>query len=519
MNLSKKSKKLTPIFLFVLLVVSGRLWAQSETHNGIIFPHPFAFAIDDIGWNNGHNDGAAGEGPYRIGLKRHMELSDYKCMVDVAKKVGVRLQGIFILGEMDRENVLATVPSTNQFGAKWDNSANVNDEQVRIMNFVRDNAAWLEFGLHGVGHEFWPDGAGKRKRAEWYCTHEDHPWPESEIEAHIDVFKKIMAQYGLDKEHGHSFPESFVPCAYGYYWNPDGAYSTGSKLRPEGVKYVNTLFTYIEELNPPQGENAGGIDHGQLVVNRINYGNPWYELASLPTVPIEEQKSDIIETHWTNWLVQDDFLQENLNQRWVDYFAKVAKTENRYIAKNTEQFYAQWLYNKYATVTESISGKVTIDNTQMPEEVYESDLLSNLILKVKLKEGQHVSSIRLNDRDLMVYYEEGGYGMIVLPQLEREIYQLEYKISDKEMPTYISSSGTYNIYRFSTKRNKTRLKLRMYGTQEIIIHGIAKPRKIKSDNLALRVIKHSYDQDTHTLHLLIQAHDIQGETGVLNIGK
>ncbi len=498
-----------PVLLFLFFILKG-----GEAQK-IIFPHPFAFAIDDLGWNIGNNSGASEQGPYRIGLKRRMELSDYQCIVDVAKKSGVRLQALFVIGEMDRENVLATVPSTNVHGAKWDNSANVNDEQIKIMEFVKKNAAWLEFGLHGVGHEFWPDGAGKRNRAEWYSTDDNKPWPETVVQAHIDVFKKIMAQYGIDKAHGHSFPESFVPCAYGYYWNPNGDYSTGTKLGAEGLKYVNTLFTYIEELNPPQGENGGGFDHNVLVVNRINYGNPWYQLASLPTVPLQEQKSDIIETHWTNWLVQDDFLQADLNQRWVDYFKEVTKAENRFVAKNTEQFYSQWLYNKYTTVTETSPGKVRIDNTQMPEVAYKSKLLKNLILKVKLNPGEHISNIELDDSKLGVYYEEGGYGMIVVPKLKAIEHQLTYEVSTRKMPTYVQSTGTYNIYSFNNYKRKANLRLRMYGTQQIDIFGIEKPLKMKSSNPNLKILKTNYDDKLGILHLTLEAHDIQGETGVL----
>jgi len=208
-------------------------------------------------------------------------------------------------------------------------------------------------------------------------------------------------------------------------------------------------------------------------------------------------------------------LQEALNQKWVDYFAMVAKAKKRYIAKNTEQFYAQWLYKKYATVTESTPGQVIIDNTKMPDEVYASDLLSNLLLKVQLRKGQHVSSILLNGQQQRVYYEEGGYGMIILPKLDQARYRLEFTLSDKEMPTYVRGNGTYNIYGFSIKRGKARLRLRMYGTQEVTIVGIPKSRKIKSDNRNLKVIKRSYDAKTRTLHLLLQAHDIQGETATL----
>jgi hypothetical protein len=59
---------------------------------------------------------------------------------------------------MDRQNILAQDATTNWQGKNWDNSKNVCQEQIDIMNFVKNNASYLEFGLHGVGHEYWVDG-------------------------------------------------------------------------------------------------------------------------------------------------------------------------------------------------------------------------------------------------------------------------------------------------------------------------------------------------------------------------
>lgn len=311
----------------------------------IIFPQPFAFAIDDLGWNIGNNEGEFGmQGPFRIGLNRKMSINDYKCIVEVAKSAGVRVLGLFVLSEMDRENVLAKYPTTNVHGSNWDNTENVSQEQIEIMNYVRDNAAHLEFGLHGVGHEYWPE-PGKRRRAEWYNKEDNHPWPEETIDNHIKCYKEILAQYKLAPENDHSFPQSFVPCSYAIHWDTTGDLSTGSKLNAEGVKYANNLFKAIDQPNLPSGSNGGGIDHWMLVVNRVIYGNQWCELSTLPRTPIDEQESSVIESHWSNWLAQDDFLQAAVNEEWINYYKQAQNQENRYIAKNSEQFNSQWLYN------------------------------------------------------------------------------------------------------------------------------------------------------------------------------
>ncbi len=239
----------------------------------ITFPRPFAVAIDDMGWMKGWSlaEGTP-SGPYRNGLKRNFDLADYRHVVDIAKAAGVRVQGLFVLSELDRENVLAKYPTTTFQRDKWDNSANITDEQVEIVNYVVSQSAHLEFGFHGIGHEHWPESGGQ-KRAEWYNLEDNHPWPEVTLRQHIAAAKAILDQYGLSPSRGHSFPETFVPGAYSYYWNPDGDFSLGKLVREAGAKFANTVFMVIPELDPPSGMNGGGFDHGLHVLNRLNYGN------------------------------------------------------------------------------------------------------------------------------------------------------------------------------------------------------------------------------------------------------
>jgi hypothetical protein len=498
------------VILLVVLMALNTIKAQDTK---IVFPRAFAFAIDDFGWNIGDDYGDVdGQGPYRIGLKREMSVADYKAVVTVGEAVGVRIQGLFVLSEMDRLNILGEDPTTTWQGKDWDNTANISNKQIDVMNYVKENAAYLEFGLHGVGHEYWVDGV--KKRAEWYCTDDNHPWPEKTMRNHIQYFKDIMAQYGLDEEHGQSFPESFVPCAYGYYWNPKGKYSTGKIMADAGVKYVNTDFSYIEELNPPKGDNGGGFDNGVLVVNRLNYGNVWYKLSKLPTVPVDEQVSDIIESHWSNWLAQDDFVQEQTTKEWIEYYQKVQSMNDRYIAKNTEQFYSQWLYKKYTTVKEDKIGKVEIDNTNMPQEYYDNNIIENMVLKVKLKEGEHVSDALLNNKPISCYFEEAGFGYIYLPMLSKEKYTLEYSVSDKNMEFFVQNKGTYNVYSVELSKKEKVVELRVYGTQDVQIK-VDNPKEVLLDNKNMEIIKSDYDQDAQMLTVTVKALDIQGETGKL----
>lgn len=485
------------------------IWSKVKKE-GVIFPRAFAIAIDDMGWNYGSNIGENGEpGPYRIGLNKKMGINDYKAIVNVGKKVGARIQGLFVLCEMDRNNTCAKYPTTTMFGEDWDNSGNVCDEQIEIMDYVRNQAAHLEFGMHGVGHEFWP-AKNKKVRAEWYNFEEKESWPEEELIKHIECFKEIMAQYGLTPENGHSFPESFVPCACAYYWNPNGKYSLGSLLHKNGAKYANTLFPLIAELSPPQEPNGGGFDQGLHVINRLNWGNDWWCLSSLPSEPIENQTTDIVESHWANWLAQDSFLQNEVTQKFIDYYKQVQAYPTRYIAKNTEQLHSQWLYNKYTTITETSPGNVLIDNSKMPDEVYAYNIISCLVLKIKLESNQHISFALLNSNSICSYFEEAGYAFLYLPPLQQQTYSLKYNIGTEYMTEYIFNDGTYNVYSFFKEYNKIKMNIKVYGHQLVKIK-CRNPVSAHSTNKNLKIIGMSYSEEQNMATVELKARNFQGE--------
>jgi hypothetical protein len=482
-----------------------------STHPSIEFPRAFAFAIDDLGWNEGSKLSLnTPPGPHRAGVKRTFDLRDYQYIIDVGKAVGARVQCLFVLSEMDRKNILAKYPTTTHMRDKWDNSARVNEKQLEIMNHVRDEAAFMEFGFHGTGHEYWAED-GIQRRAEWYNLTDRKPWPEESLCGHIQAFREILLQYGLGPENGHSFPESFVPCAYSYYWNPKGEYSLGKLLSTAGVKYANTDFGQIPELNPPQERNGGGFDYNTHVINRNNYGNPWYALACLPNVTLDLQYTDIIESHWPNWLAQDDFLQPDVTQQWINYYQSVQRFKNRYIAKNTEQLHSQWLYNKFARVKIE-DGHIEIDNTQMPDEAYRDEKLGNMVLKVELKLNQHVSSATINNEIVPGYFEDQGFGFLYLPRLERKKYALKYTVGERLMPLVVYNDGTYNVYRISYQQNETSIHVKIYGSQVVKVR-CENPQQVVVDSKVLTLGKTNYDEQTKTLYIALKATNFQGSIG------
>jgi hypothetical protein len=484
--------------------------------NKIIFPRAFAFSVDDLGWNEGSNlSKNVPPGPIRVGLKRKFDLPDYKYIVDVAKTVGVRIQTLFVLCEMDRENVLARYPTTTQKREKWDNSWRVCDEQLGIMSYVLNSSSHMEFGLHGTGHEYWADD-GIQRRAEWYNLVDREPWPEDILHQHIDAFKEIMAQYGFTPQNGHTFPESFVACAYGYYWNPNGDYSLGKVLSRAGIKYANTDFGQIPELSPPQEVNGGGFDFGTHVINRMNYGNNYYELNSLPRVDLDMQGTDIIESHWANWLASDDVLQPEVTAKFIEYYRHVQRFPSRYLAKNTEQLHSQWLYRKYSKILETDRGKVEINNTEMPDEAFRNEILGNLVLKLKLETHQHVTEATINGNLIPAYFEEEGYAFLYLPPLGKKRYRLEYRIGADLMPLHVYNDGTYNVYELRRKDRQIFITLKMYGSQTVKIKCL-EPRNVISATKGLVLESYKFLAGKGMLYIKLKGSNMQGTRGVIQL--
>lgn len=483
-----------------------------NTHRpgGLIFPRAFTVAIDDLGWNTGSHEGATG-GPFRLCIRRNMDLRDYRPIVEVARACGVRILGLFVLCEMDRLNVCAKYPTTTQGGKNFDNTKNMGPTQMEVMEYIRENAAFLEFGLHGVGHEHWEDGV--RTRAEWYDKVNDRAYPEEDSRDHIHCFREIMAQYGWTPENGQSFPESFVPGSYAMYWNPEGEYSTGKILREQGVKYANTMFSEIPELNPPE---QGGIDHGLHVINRLIYGNEYKDLGKVPQGPVESYQTDVIESHWPNWLAIDDYLQPGVTHKWIEFYKNIQAKPGHYLAKNTEQLHSQWLYKKYAIITGTEQGHFVIDNTQMPEVVYENELLGNLVLKINLEKGKHVSRAMINGKSIPSCFEETGYAFMILPPLKAKKYRFEFETGNTYMPVFVNNTGTYNVYSLEIHKTVIHVKLRMYGTQEVRIR-CENPVKLSCDNPGISILGHSYDSAERMLVMKVAARDMQGETGTIKI--
>ena len=491
-----------------------------------LFNIPFAIGlcIDDMGWRLCRNDKAVG-GPPRLHGTEDPRPEFYKGIVEMAKNCGVRVQGSFIMSEFDKNNICAK-PCYNkpeapiditEKGLNWTNE--VSEEDSQIMDYVKEENAYLEFGLHGVRHGHFE--GGKFHESEWanrpFRDEKDKiigeeknvlPWDKENKtnEVIADCYTELIRQYFTEEE--LSFPETFAPPHHALYYNKNDKFTTGNCLGKRGVKYANSKLTGTLKLEC-DAPRYGVVDCGMHLVDRRTLRrsscgraaeNPLYFPRPVPW----------IETHFINFWYRES--------EWSHYLFNINKRKHRMLGKNTEQIHSQFVYNKFARIY-NLPGKIIIDTTRVPDEIYENNLLSALVLKVKLKWNEHVETVE--GATLTCYYKDQfGYSYLTLGsneemgRLPKGKFVIKYKVSKNKPKVYVDNAySTFNVYNLTVNDSEVVLKLKNYGTQTIRMKCF-EPKKIDSD---LNILNTYYAEGF--LYITLKSKSMNGDTGEVVIRK
>ncbi len=494
--------------VMVVLLLCVCLAALPATGTEIVLPQPLMLAVDDVGWAYDRGIGEQG---------RSTVLADYEVLKYVAENVGHRVMALFIMCDLDKSSICADYPTTTREGSDWQSSG--QDGCDAKMAYVKENAAWIEFGLHGVGHNVFLDG--RRYESEFYNADDDYAWPGEQVDGHIECFARLIGQYEI------AFPKSFVAPSHAYYYNPLDPEDTGGKLYRKGVRYANNLFWTFRELHPPH-EQGGGFDNGVLLLNRegevvCDPHKPCCTLSEYKAWPAAVQES-----HWTNWLNSDPSLNKSKpGETFIRWYRGINNAPDRYLPKNTAQCYSQWLYKKYATIAAG-DGSAVIDVTGMPAEAYDYDLLQTLVLKVALG-GRHVSGAGIDNGACVCGYweDEFGYGYLLvghrtnpMGRLERETYTLEYGLGDTKMPAYVEmGSSTFNVLGIEWGDGWVKADIEMYGTQDVVVKTSFAPSSVAVSSTGLAINDWTYDPAEGLATVNVSGANIQGEQGTLALAS
>ena len=307
-------------------------------------PLALQIVIDDVGWWSGRDDSAAG-GPYRNNLPRNHTVADYRAIVELGIRLGMRPQAAFILCEWDRANWLRDLPTGTWQGRVWDNSRWVGPWLDEAAQVIRDGRRHLELTLHGVGHEYWHE-PGVFTRAEWH-DRQGGMRPRDQIEAHLWFYARLLEQNQLG-----AFPESFVPAAFLHHFGlgPEGI---APILVRHGIKYLSTPFSSMHRSKEPQ-TRLFGLEEGLLALDRgsdlfsYHQMNPFSQTGPVPSADLPAIKGAVCGMHWSNLLHVQPERNPEVIDSWVAYLQANGRRPDRMLAADTAEAFSQAVY---ATLT------------------------------------------------------------------------------------------------------------------------------------------------------------------------
>lgn len=544
-------------------------------------PYSLIQSVDDIGWKDYENNTVDHKTHKQIEARNtyvmeDAKLSYYQDMADIGRLAGTRLHAVAVLQDWDYDNTIVTKSKYNGYDRLNDGKQSAHKSWMdpvpqpmskalteSIAKLMLDNAAFVEFGLHGVSHEHYTDvhntgqydgesesRGGGFSRAEFARLVNDdnidpvHPtWGWDNGVKHMECFKEIYERFFPPPV--HSFPKSFVAPAHAYYYNQDKPQdptkTTSDLLRSYGIKYADNYkqVSFAKEL---QAQVTNPILRGVSVLDRPMGTNwswhgeiPWYgEYTDTPYPRFPDRNYGAIEAHFPNlW---------DAVGIWVSYLKEANNNQDRYLARNTVQNHSQYYYNHQATIRavpghmleKDANGNIVdtsvtafeIDTRNISNDAYDSNILGPLVLKTPLN-GRHISRASI-DRDAQIigtWEDDFGYGYLVIGssnpmgRLGKGRYTVIARLGDSRLEDTVNFyRGTFNVYSREKSDNGLKLTVEMYGTQELHVVCAREPRTaVSSKPAALRINSATWNAAKSEYILNITATDIQGVTGEITI--
>ncbi|MEC7771759.1 MAG: hypothetical protein VX798_11285 [Bacteroidota bacterium] len=384
----------------------------------VTIPLPIQIVIDDVGWWSG-KDGHRLQQPYRTGINRNHVPADYRAIVDLGRKLGVRPQAATILCEWDRENILKDVPTITWMREKWNNRKWVGPWLDEASDIIRNNQDHYELTIHGVGHEYW--NGENMTRAEW-ADSSGTMRPLDQVELHLDCFEKI-----LDQNHLGPFPTSFVPTAFlhGFGMTGNHQISMAGVLKKRGVNYINTPFSNMFNAKGVQF-GSFGIDADVLTVDRGDDVLAWDDIGKRPSGTLTGPTCGL---HWPNLLNEDPNRNAEIVDAWVNFLKPYDSNPETLLAKNSALFRTQ-LIHQVCTKAQIIENKIVLD-------LIETNKLKNQLVEDQLTvkiESKRKLSFSSNDVALSVSKIEGEkndylYTLVIkgIKNLEKAVVKYDTK--------------------------------------------------------------------------------------------
>ncbi len=351
--------------------------------NDITIPKPMQLVLDDIGWLYGRDQRESGL-PSRTGIPRKHVMEDYQIIEEVGKGLNQKINCMMVVGEWDREKLLATVPNSSKWGKNWEGSEYWDEaECARIIEYLQ-GTDYIEFGLHGLLHAMWADdgtfvGEGEAFFPEGMVRGKPKQLaPDHILRHHFDAFFEIFHKAGF-KGPIRSYAS---PCG------ARDAFPTGrltAILKDYGIQFWHN-GSGPAQFRPFWTDllrNDTLVQNGVICNTKDKSMGPWEVYDMDPeTIPVLDfEQIGLNGGHWVNFLRWNPKRNlENL-EGWIRYWNAYGDLFGVIISRDVAFAHYQKLY-RHKAVIEEREGGVVIDLTRA-DEILPNCIKPDLYISVK----------------------------------------------------------------------------------------------------------------------------------------
>lgn len=305
--------------------------------DNILIPYSLQITMDDLGWFCGTDDRKA-FGPARSGMPRRHRAEDYMAVNELGRRLDMRINCAFILGEWDPDNRLRKIPHFSKYGDGWDNAAHFDPHEAARCVAVLNNAPYIDMAVHGLIHNNYTPGAEYGNTDYFYkMDGVYYPIDEKLVRQRLDAWFDLVKCHGIEKK-----INSFIAPNFVYQWD-----FLARILKDYGILYVSTVFDRIENID---GRSLADVDNGIITIDRNFNEIPWYEVGSDPRKfrPVK----GIFGCHWPNVLDMDPEGYPPVLDAWESYFKNCGETFGIILSKDISFSATQSIYKRFAKVTQ-----------------------------------------------------------------------------------------------------------------------------------------------------------------------
>ncbi len=321
--------------------------------NKVIIPNPLQIVMDDLGWFCGNDDRKNG-GPSRTGVPRRHCPADYYAVNELGKRLDMKINCAFVLGEWDDDNRLKSVKNLSKYGDNWDNARYFDKSEMEKVVEAINSSEYIDFAVHGLLHGYYTDGIDNTDESDYYYSVNKELFiiDEQEIRHRLDCYFDLVKHHGINKN-----INSMVPPSFTYRWN-----SLSNILKDYGIKYISTIFKKMEYPGESKPVFAG-VENGIITVDRNCNKVPWdafsYDITKC------EDTVGIFGVHWPNILDEISSPCPAIIDKWVEYFQRCSQNFGTILSKDMKFCATQSLYKSLSSITESY-GTYTVDLSDVP---------------------------------------------------------------------------------------------------------------------------------------------------------